>query len=102
MNDTNRSIYAFELTEPPDAYASISDGGGDRATDTDACERCTITGEETPCMICLEELDGDLKRHGRNGCNFIMCDSCIEVNSLILLKHKKDLTIKIQTRFDSY
>lgn len=29
-------------------------------------------------MICLEELDGDLKRHSGNSCNFIMCDPCIE------------------------
>lgn len=79
VNDTNRSIYAFELTEPPDAYTSVSDGGGDRPTEMDSCQRCTITGEEVPCMICLEELDGDLKRHSGNSCNFIMCDPCIEV-----------------------
>nr|XP_012225598.1 PREDICTED: uncharacterized protein LOC105674073 isoform X2 [Linepithema humile] len=78
VNDTNRSIYAFELTEPPDAYTSVSDGGGDRPAETDSCQRCTITGEEVPCMICLEELDGDLKRHSGNSCNFIMCDPCIE------------------------
>ncbi|XP_011695876.1 PREDICTED: ubiquitin carboxyl-terminal hydrolase 6-like isoform X2 [Wasmannia auropunctata] len=81
VNDTNRSIYAFELTEPPDAYTSVSDGGGDRPTEVDSCQRCTITGEEVPCMvcmICLEELDGDLKRHSGNSCNFIMCDPCIE------------------------
>ncbi|KAG5336376.1 UBP4 hydrolase, partial [Acromyrmex charruanus] len=78
VNDTNRSIYAFELTEPPDAYTSVSDGGGDRPTEMDSCQRCTISGEEVPCMICLEELDGDLKRHSGNNCNFIMCDPCIE------------------------
>lgn len=83
MNDTNRSIYAFELTEPPDAYTTVSDGGGERAMETEACQRCTVTGEEVPCMICLEELDGDLKRHSGNSCNFIMCDPCIEVNLLL-------------------
>ncbi|XP_072753557.1 uncharacterized protein [Anoplolepis gracilipes] len=78
INDTNRSIYAFELTEPPDAYTSVSDGGGDRPLEMDSSQKCTITGEEVPCMICLEELDGDLKRHSGNNCNFIMCDPCIE------------------------
>lgn len=82
VNDTNRSIYAFELMEPPDAYTTVPDGGAERAMETDACQRCTITGEEVPCMICLEELDGDLKRHSGNSCNFIMCDPCIEVNPL--------------------
>ncbi|KAM0731930.1 Ubiquitin carboxyl-terminal hydrolase 32 [Formica fusca] len=78
INDTNRSIYAFELTEPPDAYTSVSDGGGDRPMEMDSSQKCTITGEEVPCMICLEELDGDLKRHSGNSCNFIICDPCIE------------------------
>ncbi|XP_012144465.1 uncharacterized protein LOC100877443 isoform X4 [Megachile rotundata] len=78
INDTNRSIYAFELTEPPDAYTSVPDGGGDRVMETDNSQKCTTTGEEIPCMICLEELDGDLKRHSGNSCNFVMCDTCIE------------------------
>ncbi|XP_043249168.1 uncharacterized protein LOC122395562 isoform X1 [Colletes gigas] len=78
INDTNRSIYAFELTEPPDAYTSVPDGGGDRVMDADTCQKCTVTGEEVPCTICLEELDGDLKRHSEKSCNFAMCDTCIE------------------------
>ncbi|XP_033335346.2 uncharacterized protein LOC117225727 [Megalopta genalis] len=78
INDTNRSIYAFELTEPPDAYTSVPDGGGDRVVDADVCQKSTITGDEVPCTICLEELDGDLKRHSGNTCNFVMCDVCIE------------------------
>lgn len=79
INDTNRSIYAFELTEPPDAYTSVSDGGGDRIAEADSCQKCTVMGEEIPCTICLEELDGDLKKHSGNSCNFVMCDTCIEV-----------------------
>ncbi|XP_012285087.1 uncharacterized protein LOC105702247 isoform X2 [Orussus abietinus] len=79
VDDTNRSIYAFELMEPPDPYTSISDGGGDRVPETEPCQNGTSTGEEIgPCTICLEELDGDLKKHGGNNCNFIMCDPCIE------------------------
>lgn len=85
INDTNRSIYAFELTEPPDAYTSVPDGGGDRVMDADTCQKCTVTGEEISCTICLEELDGDLKRHSGNGCNFGMCDPCIEVSLLSLI-----------------
>ncbi|XP_043287168.1 uncharacterized protein [Venturia canescens] len=79
VNDTNRSIYAFELSDPPEAYTSITDGGGDRVTETEPCLNGASTGEEIgPCTICLEELDGDLKRHRGNSCNFIMCDPCIE------------------------
>lgn len=85
INDTNRSIYAFELTEPPDAYTSVPDGGGDRVMEIDACQKSEITGDEVPCTICLEELDKDLKRHTGNICNFVMCDNCIEVSFLSAL-----------------
>lgn len=84
INDTNRSIYAFELTEPPDAYTSVPDGGGDRVMDANTCQTCTITREEVPCTICLEDLDGDLKRHSAKSCNFAMCDTCIEVSFILL------------------
>lgn len=81
MNDTCRSIYAFELSDPPSAYTSASDGGGDRVTETETCCAGNGSGDEIgPCMICLEELDGDLKKHGGSGCSFIMCDPCIEVS----------------------
>ena len=46
--------------------------------DTDNCQKCAVTGEEIQCMICLEELDGGLKRHSGNSCNFVICDTCIE------------------------
>lgn len=83
VNDTTRSIYAFELSDPPNAYTSVSDGGGDRVTETEPCRTGNSNGDEIgPCTICLEELDGDLKKHGGNGCNFIMCDQCIEVRFL--------------------
>ncbi|XP_046608674.1 uncharacterized protein LOC124299491 isoform X2 [Neodiprion virginianus] len=79
VNDTNRSIYAFELSDPPSAYISVSDGGGDCVTETETCHTGSGVSEEIgPCTICLEELDGDLKKHGGSGCNFIMCDLCIE------------------------
>jgi len=67
----------------------VSDGGGDRPAEMDSSQKCTIMGEEVPCMICLEELDGDLKRHSGNNCNFIMCDSCIEVSLASYLKYNE-------------
>ncbi|KAK2581563.1 hypothetical protein KPH14_005214 [Odynerus spinipes] len=78
VNDTNRSIYAFELTDPPDAYTSVSDSGGDRLTETETCQSGTISNEAVHCIICLDESDVDLKKHGGNGCTFIICDTCIE------------------------
>lgn len=80
VNDTNRLIYAFELTEPPDACTSTPDGGGDRLSDPELCQNGTNVDEVIgQCTICLEELDGDLKRHDENNCQFIICDACIEV-----------------------
>ena len=84
VNATNRSIYAFELTDPPDAHTSIPDGGGDRITEAETCQNSVTSGEEVVCTICLEECDGELKKHGGNDCNFIMCDPCAEVSCLVL------------------
>ncbi|XP_066586178.1 ubiquitin carboxyl-terminal hydrolase 4-like isoform X2 [Prorops nasuta] len=78
VNDTNRSIYAFELTDPPDAYTSVPDGAGDRLTEAGACQGDTTSGEEVQCMICLEELDGELNKHSGTSCSFIICNNCIE------------------------
>ncbi|XP_008555199.1 uncharacterized protein LOC103576663 [Microplitis demolitor] len=79
INDTSRSIYAFELTDPPDAYTSTPEGSADRVTETEPCQNGTSSGEEIgPCTICLEELDGDLKRHSGDNCTVVMCEPCIE------------------------
>ncbi|XP_012252717.2 uncharacterized protein LOC105684145 isoform X2 [Athalia rosae] len=79
VNDTNRSIYAFELSDPPSAYTSTSNGSGDRVTEMEPCRTGNGVSDDVGlCMICLEELDGDLKKHDGSGCNFIMCDPCIE------------------------
>ncbi|XP_043480258.1 uncharacterized protein LOC122509966 isoform X1 [Leptopilina heterotoma] len=82
VNAMNRSIYAFELTDPPDGHStstSIPDGGGDRVIDSEFCQNGTTSNEEVgTCLICLEECDGELKKHSENNCNFIMCDPCVE------------------------
>ena len=86
VNDTNRSIYAFELSDPPDAFTSFPDGGNDRVAETEPCQNGINTGEEIgPCTICLDDLDADLKRHSGNSCNFIACDSCLEVRFLFFI-----------------
>ncbi|XP_015590177.1 uncharacterized protein LOC107265331 isoform X2 [Cephus cinctus] len=122
VNDTNRTVYAFELSEPPNAFV-LKFEDGNAISDIEANNACIATtdngavvdreirtgasvkvgcdvvwddtgsangkacqnsaavliGEEIgPCTICLEELDGDLKKHAGNTCNFIMCDPCIE------------------------
>lgn len=83
VNAMNRSIYAFELTDPPDGHSTstaIPDGGGDRVIDSEFCKNSTTNSEEVgTCLICLEECDGELKKHSENNCNFIMCDPCVEV-----------------------
>ncbi|XP_074103922.1 uncharacterized protein LOC141530617 isoform X2 [Cotesia typhae] len=82
VNDTNRSIYAFELMDPPDAYTSTPEGNTDRVIETEPCQNGTSSGEEIgPCTICLEELDGDLKRHSGDNCTVVMCEPCIETRT---------------------
>ena len=85
VNTKNRSIYAFELMDPPDAHTSVTDGGGDRVTEADSCQNGATCGEEVGlCMICLEECDGELKKHnGVNKCSLVMCDPCVEVNHIL-------------------
>ncbi|XP_015120377.1 uncharacterized protein LOC107043396 isoform X1 [Diachasma alloeum] len=79
VKDVSRSIYAFELMDPPDVYIPTNEGGSDRLTETEPCQNVANTEEEIgPCTICLEELDGDLMKHGGNSCSFIMCETCIE------------------------
>ncbi|XP_046829167.1 uncharacterized protein LOC124428759 isoform X1 [Vespa crabro] len=78
VNDTNRSIYAFELTDPPDACTTISDSGGDRLTEAESCQRSTVANEAIHCTICFDESDVDMRKHGENNCTFVICDTCIE------------------------
>lgn len=81
VNDTNRSIYAFELTDPPDACTTtVSDSGGDRLTEAESCQRTTVANEAIHCTICFDESDVDMRKHGENNCTFIICDTCIEVS----------------------
>nr|XP_050864838.1 uncharacterized protein LOC127070644 isoform X2 [Vespula vulgaris] len=83
VNDTNRSIYAFELTDPPDACTTVSDSGGDRLTEAESCQRSTVVNEAIHCTICLDDSNSDLKKHGENNCTFIICDACIESYSKV-------------------
>lgn len=83
VNAANRSIYAFELTDPPDAQTSNPDDGGDRANEAETCQNATCGEENGQCTICLEECDGELKKHGGNNCNFIMCVPCSEVSRFL-------------------
>ncbi|KAF7990988.1 hypothetical protein HCN44_000793 [Aphidius gifuensis] len=81
VDDTNRTIYAFELTEPPaESTTTTPDAtSNDRLTDTDLTQNNTNDYVEIgPCIICLEELDGDLSRHDENNCKFVVCDNCVE------------------------
>ncbi|XP_034941167.1 ubiquitin carboxyl-terminal hydrolase 10-like isoform X2 [Chelonus insularis] len=82
INDTNRSIYAFELTDPPNVSISISENNGDQTSESEICQNGTTTSDDIgPCPICLEETDGDLKKHSNDMCSFIMCEPCIETPS---------------------
>ncbi|XP_044004424.1 uncharacterized protein LOC122849710 [Aphidius gifuensis] len=81
VDDTNRTIYAFELPEPPaESTTTTPDAtSNDRLTDTDLTKNNTNDYVEIgPCIVCLEELDGDLSRHDENNCKFVVCDNCIE------------------------
>ncbi|XP_011305765.1 ubiquitin carboxyl-terminal hydrolase 9 isoform X2 [Fopius arisanus] len=79
VKDMSRSIYAFELTALPDVYTSTNESGIDYSRETDPCQNVTSAEDEIgPCTICLEELDGDLMKHGGKSCSFIMCETCIE------------------------
>ncbi|KAK0097581.1 hypothetical protein PV326_000949 [Microctonus aethiopoides] len=74
-NDTIRSIYAFELTDPPDAYTSTSECGNDALSEAEPCQNGMSNSEEiTSCAICLDEVDVVLKKHDGNNCNFTMCE----------------------------
>ncbi|KAK0164083.1 hypothetical protein PV328_002749 [Microctonus aethiopoides] len=78
-NDTIRSIYAFELTDPPDAYTSTSECGNDALSEAEPCQNGMSNSEEiTSCAICLDEVDVVLKKHDGNNCNFTMCEVCLE------------------------
>lgn len=96
VNAMNRSIYAFELTDPPDGHSTsttVADGGGDRIADSESCQNGTTSNEEVgTCLICLEECDGELKKHSENKCNFIACDPCVEVRcNLFFILFKIDI-----------
>ncbi|XP_033226020.1 uncharacterized protein LOC117178702 [Belonocnema kinseyi] len=78
VNAANRSIYAFELADPPDDHTAIPDDVGDRANEAQTSYNATCGEEIGQCTICLEEYNGELKKHGGSNCNFIICDSCSE------------------------
>nr|CAD7404849.1 unnamed protein product [Timema cristinae] len=104
VDDTNRSIYAFEIL-PPTCWkkkgkkilakdTTGEGGGGDTAVvesmddsefpslDLDSLTQPSLLsiGERgdgwKSCAICLEEMDKDLRRH--TSCNCILCESCID------------------------
>ncbi|XP_031783656.1 uncharacterized protein LOC100115425 isoform X2 [Nasonia vitripennis] len=83
VNDINRSIYAFELTDPPESWVeNDTPPASDRSVDpSQSGASGTVpsnTSTEETCTICLEENDGDLKKHCENNCKLVICDPCIE------------------------
>lgn len=84
VNDINRSIYAFELTDPPEPWVeNDTPPASDRSVDpSQSGASGTVpsnTSTEETCTICLEENDVDLKKHCENNCKLVICDPCIEV-----------------------
>lgn len=96
INDSIRSIYAFELTDPPEPWVEPDTAIPSTSSSSSGCSSGSCTDQpmesspsstslsmgsiaEEICTICLEENDGDLKKHNETNCKLIMCDSCIEV-----------------------
>ncbi|XP_058798779.1 ubiquitin carboxyl-terminal hydrolase 4-like isoform X2 [Phymastichus coffea] len=94
VNDSTRLIYAFELKDPPEPWVE-SDTAIPSTSSSSGCSSSNSTDQpienspsstslsvgsapDEPCTICLEENDGDLKRHSENNCKLLMCDPCIE------------------------
>ncbi|KAJ8674778.1 hypothetical protein QAD02_010564 [Eretmocerus hayati] len=88
VNDTVRSIYAFELMEPPEAWVEsdavvcgsglMLDPNQNEIAGSSSSAENGISSSEEICTICLEDNDGDLKKHCESNCKLVMCDPCIE------------------------
>ncbi|KAL7302856.1 hypothetical protein TKK_0004088 [Trichogramma kaykai] len=96
VDDTNRSIYAFELSSPPqpwgingssseyhwssvsNSFELLSKPGTSNGISPSKSVNPNDAIAEDVCTICLDENNDDLKKHTNEACTLIICDSCIE------------------------
>ncbi|XP_014209572.1 ubiquitin carboxyl-terminal hydrolase 11 isoform X2 [Copidosoma floridanum] len=81
VDDTNRQIYAFELMDPPEPWVDSDDPAivpSEPGQSSSISAVPSNRASEETCIICLEENDGDFKKHCENNCTLVMCDTCIE------------------------
>lgn len=77
VNNTNRSIYAFQLADLSDDYNMVDEEHPITTTITEISSNPNDDGYEK-CGICLSD-DFDLNKSTAHVCPFLICDECIQV-----------------------